>query len=57
MNKNKVGGGRDIEATAIGLLESESTKMVLLLKNSVHEVIIRANVIEQIVQSTSNSTS
>lgn len=57
MSNSKEAGGRDIEATAMLLLESEVGNMDDLLTNEVHDLIIGTSVIEQLVQSVSNPTS
>ncbi len=57
MNKNEEGGGRDIEATTMLLLEFEVGNIGRLLKNEVRDVTISTSVIEQLVQSTGNPIS
>lgn len=57
MSNSNECGGRDIEATAINMLEESVTKTTCFLTNEVRDVITGMNIIEQLVQSTSNPTS
>ena len=57
MKNNKVRGGRDIEATAIMMLEENIVKTTCFLENDVHDLTILVDDIDYIVGSVANPTS